>query len=51
MPFFPEWLVEFSSKTVWTWRFLFCRILNYEFFFFNSYRTFYAVYFILDKFW
>lgn len=44
-------LVEFSGETIWAWRFLFWKFLNYRFNFLNSYRFVKIVYFSLGEMW
>lgn len=42
-------MVEFSSETIWDWRFLCWEIFNYEINFLNSYRVTQIIYFKLDE--
>lgn len=49
--FYFKYLVEFDSGAIWTWSYLWWKVLNYKLNFFNSYKIIQVICILLSKLW
>lgn len=45
---FSKHLLKYVIKVIWAWNFLFQKVLDYKFYFFNEYRNIHCIYYIIN---